>query len=116
MQHTLFIARDCSNCERLIDSIKRSPSAIKAFRVIDIARLDQQTLSRLHVVPTIQTDENEVLEGSRAFEFVNENYHHDTPLEGVGMNSSWFGSSLECTDLNDGGAHTIHPWESIDGI
>jgi hypothetical protein len=113
-QHTLFVARDCSNCQRLIDSIKQSPSAMKAFRVIDIAQLDSQTLSRLQVVPTIQTNQNEVLEGAQAFGFINENYQHDTPLEGVGMTSSWFGSSLECMDLHDGGSHTIHPWEQIE--
>lgn len=114
-KHTAFIARECSNCERLVQSIRQSPSATQEIRIVDIANLPQHNLNRLNVVPTIQTADRQVLEGGKAFQFLMDNYQDDTELHGVGVVSNWTGSTLEATTL-DGGIDHIAPWGDFEPV
>lgn len=115
-KHVAFVARECSNCERLVQSIMQSDKAKKEIRIVDIANLPPQNLNRLNVVPTIQTQDSRVLEGGKAFEFIMENYTDDTELIGVGVTSSWLGSTLEATNLDSNGVEQISPWGHFEPV
>lgn len=112
-KHIVFVARECSNCERLLQSIYQSPSAKQQISVVDISSLRQDVLAKLRVVPTMQTSDGVVLEGGAVFEFVIQHYQDDTELAGIGHDSNWMGSSLECSTFDEAGpgsADHIMPW------
>jgi hypothetical protein len=108
-KHIVFVARECSNCERLLQSIHQSPSAKKEISVVDISSLREDVLAKLRVVPTMQTSDGQVLEGGKAFDFVIQNYQDDTELTGIGHDTNWLGSSLECSTYDEGGAGSVDP-------
>jgi len=112
-KHVVFVARECSNCERLLQSIYQSPSAKQEISVVDISSVREEVLAKLRVVPTMQTSDGQVLEGAKVFDFVIQHYQDDTELTGIGHDTHWMGSSLECSTFSENGMASVEdilPW------
>jgi hypothetical protein len=118
-KHIVFVAQECSNCDRLLQSIYQSPSARQEISVVDISSLRDDMLTKLRVVPTMQTKDGQVLEGGKVFDFVMQNYQDDTELVGVGWDTNWMGSTLECSTFDEqsssGRVDQVHPWSDFQG-
>jgi len=94
MPVVIYISHRCSNCVRLINTIKRIPS-LQSARIVDI---DRGPVQGIEHVPTLVDQRGRRHVGGKAFEFLKqfEDEIHIQPVQ-LGTGSLTYGS------LNDGG-------------
>jgi hypothetical protein len=94
MPLAVYVSDRCSNCNRLINYLKRIPS-LSDTRVIDIDRYPTQGIE---FVPTLIDNGGKSHVGSKAFEFLKE-FEAEIELESVQLGSG----QLAFGTINDGG-------------
>lgn len=95
--HVLYMSERCSNCNRMVNTLKRIPS-LQSTRVVDI---DRTPTPGIEYVPTLVDSRGTTYIGSKAFEYLKQ-YDGEIELEGMQLGSGGlaFGSIQDGGELN----------------
>lgn len=94
MPIVIYISHRCSNCVRLLNTIKRIPS-LQAARIIDI---DRGPVQGIEHVPTLVDQRGRRHVGGKAFEFLKQ-YEDEIDIQPLQLGSG----SLPYGSIQDGG-------------
>lgn len=97
MPITIYISTRCSNCNRLMGTVKRIPS-LSDTRIVDI---DRYSVQGIEYVPTLVDDYGTTHIGSKAFEYLKK-YQGEIQIDAmeIGTGRLAFGSLDDDGELN----------------
>jgi hypothetical protein len=101
----VYVSSRCSNCVRLLSSIKRIPS-LQGARIIDIDHADKRSIQQIEYVPTLVDDSGRTHVGTAAFEFIKQ-YQSEIEYEPMQI-----GGGLSFGSIDGGGELN---WSSFGG-
>ena len=92
-----YISPNCPSCKRFRDTLRTIPSLQSSTRIVDI---HQNPTPGIQFVPTVVTDQGEVLVGKKVFEFLAKFQGEAIAFEPMDINTA---GRLPYGSISDGG-------------